>query len=102
MTDLVERGAPRDFRDVYALCQAELTTPQECWALWRRRQRLAHSDADMRRSRLAVETHLARITQHRPLDQIAALQQRVEAEQTRRWFKKEFLAGVETDNEHLD
>ncbi len=102
MTALVERGAPRDFRDVYALCQAELTTPQECWALWRRRQRLAHSDTDMHRARLAVETHLARIAQHRPLDQIAARQQRVEAEQTRRWFKKEFLEGSETDDESLD
>ena len=38
MVALVERGAPRDVRDIYAVCQAGLATPQECWELWRRRQ----------------------------------------------------------------
>ncbi len=70
MVALVERGAPRDFRDIYALCQAGLSTPEECWFLWRRRQELAHSDADPWRARLAVETHLARIAHHRPLERI--------------------------------
>jgi len=58
---LVERGAPRDFRDIHALCRAGLTTPQECWELWRRRQQLAASDTDSARARLAVQTHLARM-----------------------------------------
>lgn len=94
MVALVERGAPRDFRDVYALCQAGLTTPEECWALWRRRQELAHSDADPYRARLAVETHLARIAQHRPLDQIPDPQQRAEAARLRQWFATEFLDAL--------
>lgn len=83
---LVERGAPRDFRDVYALCHANLATPDECWDLWRQRQRLAGSDADSARARLAVQTHLARIAVHRPLDQITDHQQRAEAERVRSWF----------------
>ncbi len=91
MTALVERGAPRDFRDIHALCQAGLITPRGCWDLWARRQRLAGSDVDYARARLAVETHLARIAQHRRLDQIADPQQRLEAEQTRSWFSQEFL-----------
>jgi hypothetical protein len=94
MVALVERGAPRDFRDIYAICQAGLTTPEACWALWRRRQSLAGSDADSVRARLAVETHLARIAQHRPLQQIADPQQRSEAEQLRQWFM-EFLHVLE-------
>lgn len=94
MVALVERGAPRDFRDIYALNQAGLVTPQQCWELWQRRQQLAGSDTDHNRARLAVETHLARIAQHRPLSQIADPQQRAEAEAVRRWFREEFLHGL--------
>ena len=90
MVALVERGAPRDFRDIYALCQAGLTTPQQCWDLWRRRQRLAGSDTDSDRARLAIETHMARIVQHRPLAQIEDPEKRVEAQQLRAWFAEEF------------
>jgi len=91
---LVERGAPRDFRDIYALCHAGLTTPQECWSLWRRRQQLAGSDTDSARARLAVETHLARIAQHRPLREIADPTKRAEAERVRRWFAREFVDAL--------
>jgi hypothetical protein len=76
MVALVERGAPRDFRDIHALCRADLTTPQECWSLWRRRQRLTAGDTDSDRARLAVQTHLARIVQHRPLEEISEPRQR--------------------------
>jgi hypothetical protein len=94
MVALVERGAPRDFRDVYALCQAGLTTPLQCWQLWRQRQLLAGSDADADRARLAVETHLARIAQHRPLAQIEDPAERAAAEQVRTWFATEFLSAL--------
>jgi len=94
MVALVERGAPRDFRDIHALCQAGLTTPRECWELWRRRQQLAGSDTDSARARLAVKTHLARIAQHRPLDRIADLEQRAQAAQVRGWFTQEFLNAL--------
>jgi len=95
MVALVERGAPRDFRDVYALCQASLTTPQGCWQLWRRRQRLAGSDTDATRARLAVETHLERIAQHRPLVQIVDPADRAAAERLRTWFATEFLDALQ-------
>ena len=91
MTALVERGAPRDFLDIFSLCRAELLTVNECWALWRRRQTLAGSDTDMSRARLAIETHLERIAMHRPLDQIADIQQREQAQQLRHWFLNTFL-----------
>jgi hypothetical protein len=91
MTALVERGAPRDFRDVYSACQAGLTTPVECWAVWAKRQQLAGSDADFDRARLAIETHLARISQYRRLEQIADPQQQAEASEVRRWFEEELL-----------
>lgn len=63
----------------------------ECWALWRKRQALAGSDADVSRARLAIETHLERIALHRPLEQIADVAQREQARRLRDWFISEFL-----------
>jgi nucleotidyltransferase AbiEii toxin of type IV toxin-antitoxin system len=94
MVALVERGAPRDFRDLYVLCQAGLVTPRQAWQLWRERQERAGSDADRHRARLAVETHLARISQHRPLEEIADPEEKTEAERLRSWFKEEFLHAL--------
>ena len=91
MVALVERGAPRDFLDIFSVCQAGLFNIAECWALWRRRQALTGSDVDAVRARLAIETHLERIALHRPLEQIAGLEQREQARQLRDWFLSEFL-----------
>lgn len=94
MVALVERGAPRDFRDIYAICQAGLTHPTQAWQWWAERQRLAGSDTDRHRARLAVETHLARIAQHRPLAGISEPMERASAEQVRDWFAGEFLDAL--------
>lgn len=94
MVALVERGAPRDFRDVYSMCRAGVTSASACWDLWRRRQEMAGSDTDPSRARLAVETHLERIARHRPLDGIDEPARREEAESVRGWFKKEFLDAL--------
>lgn len=91
MVGLVERGAPRDFRDIYTLCQAGITTPEQCWALWREREQLAGSDADTARACLAVQTHLARIATQRPLESISDSDERAAAEHLRGWFVREFL-----------
>ena len=91
MTALVERGAPRDFRDVYAVCQAGLVTPQSCWQLWRQRQLLIRSDTELDRAQLAVATHLKRIEQHRPIGQISDAEDRRAAQQTRLWYREVFL-----------
>ncbi|NOH04435.1 MAG: hypothetical protein HND47_21935 [Chloroflexi bacterium] len=91
MTALVERGAPRDFLDIYQLCDKGLLSPEECWSLWRRRQTLAESDANLARARLAIETHLERIALHRPLDKIANHEQRNQAQGLRDWFLNVFL-----------
>ncbi len=64
MIALVERGAPRDFRDIYSLCQAGLMNTGDCWRLWRERQKAAGVEANPERARLAVESHLARIVRN--------------------------------------
>jgi hypothetical protein len=94
MVALVERGAPRDFRDIHSVCQAGLTAPSQCWQCWKDRQRLANSDVDASRARLAVETHLSRIEKHRPLALISDPGQRAEADSVRTWFKTEFLDAL--------
>jgi hypothetical protein len=86
MAALVERGAPRDFVDIYTVCLDGLASPQDCWALWQRRQELAGSDSDLSRARLAIQTHLARIIQHRPLETIVDPRERADAERLRAWF----------------
>ena len=93
MVALVERGAPRDFRDIFAVCRAALLSPQQCWELWRRRQVLSGSDTDRDRARLAVETHLSRIARHRPLELIDP-NDRTEAATVRQWFLTEFLDAL--------
>ncbi|MEW5941415.1 MAG: nucleotidyl transferase AbiEii/AbiGii toxin family protein [Chloroflexota bacterium] len=90
MTALVERGAPRDFLDIFTLCQAGVVNVSECWALWERRQSLAGSDPDAARARLAIETHLERIALHRPIDQITDSNQREQARQVRDWYVNVF------------
>jgi hypothetical protein len=94
MVVLVERGAPRDFRDIYTLCQEKLVSARESWRLWRERQQRAGSDPDPHRARLAIETHLSRIAQHRPLDTIAEPEQRAAAAGLRNWFAQEFLDAL--------
>lgn len=94
MVALVERGAPRDFRDIYVLCQEKLVSGSDCWRLWKERQQRAGSDPDSSRARLAVETHLSRIAQHRPLDTISEPAQRAAAESLRSWFSREFFDGL--------
>jgi hypothetical protein len=95
MVALVERGAPRDFRDIHAVCHADLITPQKCWDLWRQRQQIAGSDSDHHRATLAIETHLERIAQHRPLDEIKDPEKRQQAQDLREWFRKVFLNAAE-------
>jgi len=94
MVALVERGAPRDFRDVHALCEAGLADPKLCWNLWGERQRLTGDDVSPSRAELAILTHLGRIELHRPVASIPDPAQRSKAEQVRSWFRKEFLNGL--------
>jgi hypothetical protein len=94
MVALVERGAPRDFRDIHAVCRAGLVTSRGCWELWRQRQTLAGSDADMARANLALQIHLERIALHRPLKQIEDASERADAEELRRWYVEEFIDAL--------
>ena len=92
MVALVERGAPRDYRDIHALSQAGLVDPSRCWQLWEARQQAAGETVDPSRARLAIRSHLARIETARPLEGIDDPDQRRQAVQVRSWFKRELLS----------
>lgn len=91
MTALVERGAPRDFRDIYALCHNGYCDLTGCWSVWETRQKLVNAETDRQRATAAICAHLARLAQARPLTQIADLAERTAAEKLREWFKTEFV-----------
>ena len=85
---------------VYArdmLSNSGLTTAQECWQLWAERQQKAGSHADKQRALLAVQTHLARVARHRPLETITEAAQRDEATRVRSWFAEVFLDAALLD-----
>jgi hypothetical protein len=93
MTALVERGAPRDFRDIHSLCLSGRCTMPQCWDLWQKRQELAGENTDRGRASLAIQTHLSRIEQARPLAAIQDAEHRAAAERLRTWFASEFIHG---------
>jgi hypothetical protein len=91
MNALVQRGAPRDFLDIFTICQADLVTIKECWMLWHKRQEMIGNQHDDSKARLAIETHLKRIALQRPLEQIEDPAQRENAYEVREWFVTSFL-----------
>lgn len=95
MAALVNRGAPRDFLDVYTLCSAGQTSIAACWRLWQERQQLSGEDDDLERAKLAVRANLARIEAARPLgvQPDGATDERSAA--VRAWFEQEFLDGLD-------
>jgi len=91
MNALVQRGAPRDFLDIFTICTAELITVEECWELWHKRQALIGNQHDDNKAHLSIETHLKRIELQRPLEQIENSEQREYAKNVREWFVNTFL-----------
>jgi hypothetical protein len=91
MNALIQRGAPRDFRDIYTICQSDLATPLQCWQLWQQRQQLTSDDADIDLAKVAINGHLERIEQYRPLATITDRDQHQQAIAVRQWYRKVFL-----------
>ncbi len=86
MTALVERGAPRDLRDVYQLCHHGLVSVDECWSLYREK----NPGVACREGAAKVRHALERLEMQRPLDTIADVSQRLAADALRRWFRDVF------------
>ena len=99
MNALVNRGAPRDFRDIFRLCHSGLCSLEDCWQLWQRRKIAAgdlfeNAEAERERARLAICTHLARVAQARPASKIDDVADQGEPEAMRDWFVRTVCKGV--------
>jgi hypothetical protein len=92
MNALVERGAPRDFLDVEAVCSRGLADPATCWSLWSRK----NPGRSVREAQLRVLHLLQLIEARRPLDSIADRNDRAAAQVLRDWVRESFCkAGLQ-------
>ena len=86
MSALVDRGAPRDFLDVYELVTRGFSSPQSSWDLWCQKNPGKNVDG----ARLQVLHHLEAIEARRPLEGIEDTEQRERAKALRDWVREVF------------
>lgn len=89
MNALVNRGAPRDFIDIYAIAQSGTATVQELWECWQQknpRLNLADAKAQVLRSLSAIE-------QRRPASRMTE-GERLQTIPVRTWIREQLL-GLE-------
>lgn len=93
MTALVDRGAPRDFSDIYEAVKNNLATVEDLWSLWRRK----NPDLDMDAARAQVLRHLAALEARRPLTHVPVAQNE-RASRVRAWIRVTLTSA----HEHRD
>ena len=86
MNALVNRGAPRDLRDVHEVCRRGLLSASQCWELYEEKNP-GQSVGD---AAAKVLHALERLEVQRPLDSIADADQRREAAAVRSWYRDVF------------
>jgi len=89
MTALVERGAPRDLKDVFELCQRGIATVGECWDLWQ----LKNEGSDLSAGSGKILFHIERMELQRPLETLAP-GHRAAANALRTWYREVFCPGA--------
>lgn len=87
MCALVERGAPRDFGDIYEAAHRLGWTPEDLWALWCGK----NPDRSTADAAGLVRIHLEGIIARRPLASLADSGERDHASLVRAWFFEQFL-----------
>jgi hypothetical protein len=86
MNALVNRGAPRDLRDIHEVCLRGLMSAAECWQLYE----LKNPGGSARDASAKVLHALERLELLRPLDRIADAEQRRDAAAVRQWYRDVF------------
>jgi len=87
MNALVNRGAPRDFRDIREIVAAGIATAERCWELWAAK----NPGRDVGEARREVQRLLAEIEARRPLERLEPAE-RERATELRAWFRDVFAA----------
>jgi len=86
MTALVQRGAPRDFLDIYHLCTRNVTTAADCWAAFMAK----NPGIPINEAKQKILARLAMIESTRPLETIQPVEARDHAAQVRDWYYRVF------------
>jgi hypothetical protein len=86
MNALVERGAPRDFVDVFEVCKRGLAGDEECWRTWMAK----NPRQSLKEAKAKVLERLSVIEARRPLDRMAVESERRASEELRSWMKRTF------------
>jgi len=86
MTALVQRGAPRDFLDIYQLCTRNVLSMAECWSCFIAKNTGVTVDEAKRK----IIARLAMIETTRPLETIASGVAREQATLLRDWYRHVF------------
>ena len=87
MCALVDRGYPRDFRDVRRAARDLDVAIGELWRLWQQK----NTERSRWDAKALARSNLEAIMRRRPLDAIANPDERREADEVRQWFLNEFL-----------
>ena len=86
MTALVQRGAPRDFLDIYQLCTRNVISMTECWTWFMEK----NSGVTVDEAKRKIIARLAMIETTRPLETIAPDAAREQATLVRNWYHRIF------------
>ncbi|MCW5557269.1 MAG: nucleotidyl transferase AbiEii/AbiGii toxin family protein [Verrucomicrobiae bacterium] len=90
MNALVNRGAPRDYLDIFTACTHGIVSPAECWKLWQAK----NPGGDAPQAAAAMLTKLRDIEARRPLEKIPDAQERDKSAIVRAWFPSEFARAA--------
>ena len=88
MTALVQRGAPRDFLDIYQICTREVMTMTDCWDSFTTK----NPGVTVAEAKQKIIARLAMIETTRPLETIANGDAREQAARVRDWYHRVFAA----------
>lgn len=86
MNALVNRGAPRDFLDVFTVVQQGLATIDELWGAWGRK----NPGSELASAKAQLLRRLEELEARRPLSIIAEPDSRDSAAKVRTWTRNEF------------
>lgn len=92
MTALVNRGSPRDFLDIYTAIERGVTTWEDCWKLWQRKNP-RHAVGD---GQLAVRVSLNGIKARRPLSTLEE-PKRAQAIALRDFFQEKLTQDLDAE-----
>lgn len=88
MLALVQRGAPRDFLDIFQVCTRDVMSIADCWAAFAGKNTGMTVDEAKRK----IVARLAMIETTRPLETIQSSEAREQAARVRGWFHGVFAA----------